>query len=95
MTVSARALLAVLVVALVAACSPGLLGDAEREWCAANPAAVLDAFGTEYAGRAVVNDFADAYIAATREGPEDIGSFFRDNFTPEYERSCRIAYAGR
>lgn len=96
MRLIARALATVLLVVLAAAaCSTSVLTDSEQEWCTANPTAVLDFFGSEFAGQAVVNDFADAYIAAMGDEPPEIGAFLRDNYREEYEQSCQAAYAGR
>lgn len=82
-------------VLLSAACGSSILTADERAWCRANPNAVLDSFGSEFAGQAVVNDFADAYIAVIGDDPPEIGDFLRDNYLQEYEQSCRAAYAGR
>ena len=80
---------------LAAACGSSILTGDERAWCRDNPGAVLDSFGSEFAGQAVVNDFADAYIAVMGGDPPEIGDFLRDNYHEEYEQSCRAAYAGR
>jgi hypothetical protein len=87
--------IAMVVLLLAAACGSSILTGAEPDWCRDNPHAVLDSFGTLFAGRAVVNNFADAYIAAMGDGATDIGSFLRDNYHEEYERSCQAAYAAR
>lgn len=80
---------------LTAACGSSILTADESAWCRDNPSAVLDSFGSEFAGQAVVNDFADAYIAVMGADPPEIGGFLRDNYREEYEQSCRAAYAGR
>jgi hypothetical protein len=87
--------IAVVVLLLAAACGSSILTGTERDWCRDNPDAVLDSFGTLFAGRAVVNDFADAYIAVMGDAAPDIGDFLRDNYHEEYEQSCQAAYAAR
>jgi hypothetical protein len=95
MAASRPIVIAMVVLLLAAACGSSILTADERDWCRDNPDAVLDSFGTLFAGRAVVNDFADAYIAALGDDAPNLGDFLRNNYREEYEQSCQAAYAAR